>query len=66
MPQEVIVEREVERKVEVPVDRVIKEILYVPVLTDDPEAIRRSLNDTLPNDMANLVKATFKAGKHGG
>ena len=65
MPYEVFVEKEIEKRVEVPVERVIKEILYVPVLTDDPDAVRRALNDTLPTDVANLVRATFNGRRHG-
>jgi hypothetical protein len=65
VPVEVPVEKEVEKRVEVPVERVIKEILYVPVLTDDPDAIRRALNETLDKDIANLVTLSFAGPKHG-
>lgn len=59
---EVPVEKEVEKRIEVPVEveTVIKEILYVPVLTDDPEALRRALDRELPPEVADLVKMSAK------
>lgn len=59
---EVPVDREVERRVEVPVEveKVLKEILYVPVLTDDPEALRRALDRELPPEVVDLVKVSAK------
>jgi hypothetical protein len=65
VPVEVPVEKEVEKRVEVPVDRVVKEILYVPILTDDPEAVRRGLRDTLDKEIADLVTLSLAGPKHG-
>jgi hypothetical protein len=62
---EVPVEKEVEKRVEVPVERVVKEILYVPILTDDPEAVRRLLDQTLERDVADLVKVSVVGMKNG-
>lgn len=64
VPVEVTVEKEVEKRIDVPVEveKVIKEILYVPVLTDDPEALRRALNQELPPEVADLVKVSAKNG----
>jgi hypothetical protein len=59
VPVEVTVEKEVEKRIEVPVERVIKEILYVPVFTDDPEALKKSLAESLPKDVAELVAVNF-------
>jgi hypothetical protein len=50
------VEKPVEKIVEVPVEKVVKEILYVPILTDDPDAIRRALRESVPQEVADLVK----------
>jgi len=63
VPVEVHVDREVEKRVEVPVEKVVKEILYVPVLTDDPDALRRVLNEDLPPEVADLVKVAAKGGR---
>jgi hypothetical protein len=49
-----------EKRVEVPVEKIIKEVLYVPILTDDPEAVRRSLQQDLPAEIADLVRVKFK------
>ncbi|TIT18727.1 MAG: hypothetical protein E5W70_28115 [Mesorhizobium sp.] len=59
---QVPVDREVERRVEVPVEveKVVKEILYVPILTDDPEALRRALDRELPPEVVDLVKVSAK------
>ena len=65
VPVEVPVEKEVEKRVEVPVERVVKEILYVPILTDDPEAVRRALTETLNKDIADLVTLSFAGPKYG-
>ncbi|MES0171268.1 hypothetical protein [Mesorhizobium sp. M0006] len=55
-------DREVEKRVEVPVEveKVVKEILYVPILTDDPEALRRALDRELPPEVIDLVKVSAK------
>ncbi len=63
---EVPVEKEVEKKILVPYETVVKEILYVPILTDDPEAVRRSLATDLPAEIADLVRMKFKDGAHAG
>lgn len=63
VPVEVPVDREVEKRVEVPVEKVVKEILYVPVLTDDPDALRKALNEELPADVVDLVKVAAKGGR---
>jgi hypothetical protein len=65
VPVEVPVEREVEKRVEVPVERVVKEILYVPILTDDPEAVRRGLRETLDKDIADLVTLSLAGPSRG-
>jgi hypothetical protein len=65
VPVEVPVEKEVERRIEVPVERIVKEILYVPILTDDPEAIRRAMSETLEKDIADLVTVSTAGAKHG-
>jgi hypothetical protein len=57
---EVPVEKEVEKRVEVPVEKIIKEVLYVPILTDDPDIVRRSLEQELPAEIADLVRLKFK------
>lgn len=59
---EVPVEKEVEKRIEVPVEieKVVKEILYVPILTDDPEALRRALDRDLPPEVADLVRISTK------
>lgn len=59
---QVPVDREVEKRVEVPVEveKVVKEILYVPILTDDPEALRRALDRELPPEVIDLVKVSAK------
>jgi hypothetical protein len=59
------VEKEVEKRVEVPVEKIVKEILYVPILTDDPEAVLRALNETLDKDVADLVTLSLAGPKHG-
>ncbi|RWP11034.1 MAG: hypothetical protein EOQ97_11400 [Mesorhizobium sp.] len=58
-------DREVEKRVEVPVEveKVVKEILYVPILTDDPEALRRALDRELPPEVVDLVRVSAK-GQH--
>lgn len=65
VPVEVPVDREVEKRVEVPVEKVVKEILYVPVLTDDPEAVRKAMNEGLPKDVAELVSVSMAGGRDG-
>jgi hypothetical protein len=60
VPVEKPVEKEVEKIVERPVEKIVKEILYVPVLTDDPDAVRRALRESLPQEVADLVKITTK------
>ncbi|WP_292451456.1 hypothetical protein [Mesorhizobium sp.] len=63
VPVEVPVDREVEKRVEVPVEKVVKEILYVPVLIDDPDALRKALNEDLPAEVVDLVKIAAKGGR---
>lgn len=46
---------------EVPVETIIKEVLYIPLLTDDPEVVDKALRDSIPSDVANLVKMSVKA-----
>lgn len=64
VPFEVSVDREVEKRVEVPVEKVVKEILYVPILTDDPDALRKALNEDLPPEVVDLVKVAAKGGRN--
>lgn len=65
VPVQVPFDREVEKRVEVPfeVEKVVKEILYVPILTDDPEALRRALDRELPPEVVDLVRVSAK-GQH--
>jgi hypothetical protein len=65
VPFEVLVEKEVEKPIEVPVEKIVKEILYVPILTDDPEAIQRALSETIPKEVADLVRISTAAKSHG-
>lgn len=62
VPVQVPFDREVEKRVEVPVEveKIVKEILYVPILTDDPEALRRALDRELPPEVIDLVKVSAK------
>jgi hypothetical protein len=64
VPIEVQVPTEVERRVEVPVEVMVKEILYVPILTDDPELVMQALQQKLPPEVSTLVKtSTARRGK---
>ena len=57
--------RTVKIKIEVPVEKpetIIKEIIYVPILTDNPEAVRQALANTPTGEMAEVVKFTAKKG----
>ena len=56
VPVEIPVEREVEKRVEVTVEKIIKEIMYVPIFTDDPEALRRAMDQSLDKDIADHLK----------
>ena len=49
-------------KEEVPIETIVKEILYVPILTDDPDVVRRTIASGLPPEIADMVKITT-AGK---
>lgn len=62
VPVQVPFDREVEKRVEIPVEveKVVKEILYVPILTDDPEALRRALDRELPSEVVDLVRVSAK------
>jgi len=62
---EVPVEKEVEKRVEVQVERVVKEILYVPILTDDPDEIRRALDQTLDRGIADIVRISVAGSGSG-
>lgn len=44
----------------VPAERVIKEILYVPVLTNDPDQVRKAIARDLPKEVADLVRLSMK------
>ena len=50
---------------EVPVERLIKEILYIPLLTDDPDDLMKFLNSTLPDEVAEQVKLSVKGVRRG-
>ncbi|MER9893789.1 hypothetical protein NKJ40_17225 [Mesorhizobium sp. M0119] len=63
VPIEVMVEKEVEKRVEVPVEKVVKEILYVPLFTDDPEVLRKALDQDLPPEVSDLVTVSMKGRK---
>ncbi len=65
VPFEVLVEKEVEKIVERPTEKIVKEILYVPILTDDPEVVRRALTETMPKEIADLVAISTKRSAHG-
>ncbi|MER8613095.1 hypothetical protein [Mesorhizobium sp. M1216] len=58
-----MVEKEVEKRVEVPVEKVVKEILYVPLFTDDPEVLRKALDQDLPPEVSDLVTVSMKDRK---
>ena len=62
---EVPVEKEVEKRVEVPVERVIKEIIYVPIFTNDPDALRKAMDQTLEKDVAQHLKFSLAGATHG-
>ncbi|MER9663836.1 hypothetical protein, partial [Mesorhizobium sp. M0159] len=63
VPVEVMVEKEVEKRVEVPVEKLVKEILYVPLFTDDPEVLRKALDQDLPPEVSDLVTVSMKGRK---
>ncbi len=50
---------------EVPVEKVIKEILYIPLLTDNPDELFKSLDAALPSDIAEQVKISLKGRRRG-
>lgn len=41
-------------------ERIIKEILYVPVLTNDPDLVRQAISSDLPKEVADLVRLSIK------
>lgn len=49
----------------IPVEKLIKEIMYIPLFTDDPEAVKNSLNASVPPEVARLVKVSMKGGDRG-
>ena len=50
---------------EIPVEKIVKEILYIPILTDDPEAVRKSLEESVPPEVADIVKVSLKGQTRG-
>ena len=52
-------------RIEVPSEKIVKEILYVPILTDDPEAVRRATSETLEKDVADLVTISIARAGNG-
>ncbi len=58
--------RTVEKVVEVPVEKIIKEILYIPILTDDPNAVRATLAQGVPPEVADLVKVSLMGAPSAG
>jgi hypothetical protein len=44
----------------VPQERVVKEILYVPVLTNDPAQVRDAIAKDLPKEVSDLVRLSMK------
>jgi len=65
VPVEVHVEKEVEKRVEVPVEKVIKEIMYVPIFTDDPDALRRAMDQSLEREVAEHLKFSLAGTANG-
>lgn len=67
IPYEVKVE--VDKIVEKPVDRIVektvKEIVYVPLLTDDPEALKKALEDGLPENVSVMTHSRDASTKRG-
>lgn len=51
------------KHVEVPVEKPTKEIFYVPILTDDPDAIKQALALELPVEVSELVKVKLARPK---
>ena len=54
--------RTVEKIVEKPIETTVKEILYVPILTDDPGAVRKILNEELPPEFSEHVSVDAVGG----
>ena len=50
---------------EIPVEKIVKEILYIPILTDDPEAVKKSLEESVPPEVADIVKVSLKGQTRG-
>lgn len=48
----------VEKIVEIIVERPFKEFVYVPILTDDPEAVRTALGRDLPAEVADVLRTS--------
>ena len=46
---------------EVPVEKIIKEILYIPLLTDDPAVVDKALRESIPAEVAELIKMSVSA-----
>jgi len=65
IPVEVPVEKEVEKRVEVPIEKIVKEIMYVPIFTDDPEALRRAMDQTLEKDVSEQLKFSLAGARNG-
>jgi hypothetical protein len=64
VPVQVPIEVPVDRMVEKPVEKVVTEVLYVPLLTDNPEALVRALSnsDRIPKDVVDWVKINMTGG----
>ena len=60
---EVEVVKEVEKQVPVEVEKLIKEILYVPVLTDDPDFVLQAMKSTLPPEVTEQVQTAARRGR---
>ena len=50
---------------EVPVEKIVKEILYIPILTDDPDTVMKSIDEGVPPDVSDLVKVSIKGRERG-
>ena len=44
-------------------EKVIKEILYVPVLTDDPDVVLQAMKSNLPPEASEQVQQATRRGR---
>jgi len=58
------VEKVVEKIVDKIVERPVKEFIYVPLLTDDPDAVRSILERDLPRGVGEILKPSAWGDGH--